>query len=339
MSVGVIFLPILILLALALGVLVYYICYKAAINRKLREEESGAHVPMASMETVWKVVAVIAVFVMYSSLNSKITNLQNELNNTRNKLMDQIHVLQYELHEMQEAAKKEASLISAVSYDFGTLDTKEHTAELTFSVMPKSYSQEAEVSLLFRGERVALTNGSDGTFTGSIMVPIFEDVYEECMIYITEGGVTKTEEWENAPQGTLYYECIPQLLVMSNSFGYQKGNGKVTLDGELRMMSTEKDLSMFRELTFYVRNGGTVVDEIPMENGSIAIDRSYVTGKGDSFEFYVTGVDDSGYTHQVFVGGWHTGEASVEMGADAVCEMVAPLSYQVYAPDGTPLIK
>lgn len=339
MSVGVIILPILILLALALGVLVYYICYKAAINRKLREEESGAHVPMASMETVWKVALVIVVVVLYSSMSSKIANMESELIRLKSTLSNEINEVEYLLSELQETAKKEASMISETSFSFGTVNPKEHTAELTFSVMPKSYSPEAEVSLRFRGERVALTNGSDGTFTGSIMVPIFEDVYEECMIYITEGGVTKTEVWENAPQGTLYYECIPQLLVMSNSFGYQKGNGKVTLDGELRMMSSEKDLSMFRELTFYVRNGGTVVDEIPMENGSIAIDRSYVTGKGDSFEFYVTGVDDYGYTHQVFVGGWHAGEASVEMGADAVCEMVAPLSYQVYAPDGTPLIK
>ena len=33
MSVGILVLPILILAALALGVLVYYLCYKAAINR------------------------------------------------------------------------------------------------------------------------------------------------------------------------------------------------------------------------------------------------------------------------------------------------------------------
>ena len=52
MSVAVFVLPILILVALAIGVLVYYLCYKAAINRKLRGEESSAHVPMASMETV-----------------------------------------------------------------------------------------------------------------------------------------------------------------------------------------------------------------------------------------------------------------------------------------------
>ena len=42
MSVGVLVLPILILAALALGVLVYYICYKAAINRKLRRSVSSS---------------------------------------------------------------------------------------------------------------------------------------------------------------------------------------------------------------------------------------------------------------------------------------------------------
>ena len=97
MSVAVLIVPVLILAALALGVLVYYLCYKAAINRKLRSEESGAHVPMASMESVWKVVAVIAVFVMYSSLSSKITNLQNELNHVRSNLSNEIGALRSQL--------------------------------------------------------------------------------------------------------------------------------------------------------------------------------------------------------------------------------------------------
>jgi len=310
MSVSVIFLPILILAALALGVLVYYICYKAAINRKLRAEESGAHVPMASMESVWKVVAVIAVFVMFSSLSSKITNLQNELNNTRNNLSDQMHALQYELQAMQEAAKKEASMISEVFYDFGAIDTNTDTVEMKFRVVPKSYSAETAVSLNYRGKSIVLTNNGDGIFTGSAMFPMFEESYEEGVICITEGGITKTESWEDVPGDSLQYYCLPQLLIKNSSFGYQKKKNSVKIEGDLYIMPSEKGAEQFRDLTLYVKNGTEVIEETALEDGHIVFDREYPVKDGDYFEIYVTGVDEYGYNHKEYIGGWSTDEMS-----------------------------
>lgn len=310
MSVSVIFLPILILAALALGVLVYYICYKAAINRKLREEESGAHVPMASMESVWKVVAVIAVFVMFSSLSSKITSLQNELNNAKNNLSNQIHALQYELHEMQEAAKKEASMISEVFYDFGAIDTNTDMAEMKFRVVPKSYSGETALSLNYRGENIALTNNGDGTFTGSAMFPMFEESYEEGVICITEGGITKTESWEDVPKESLQYYCLPQLLIKNSSFGYRKKKDSVKIEGDLYIIPSEESADQFRDLTLYVKNGSEVIEETALEDGHIVFDREYPVKDGDYFEVYVTGVDEYGYKHKEYITGWSADEMS-----------------------------
>lgn len=310
MAVGIVFLPLLILAVLAIGVLVYYICYKAAINRKLREEESGAHVPMASMESVWKVVAVIAVFVMYSSLNSKITNLQNELNNTRNNLSNQMHALQYELHEMQETAKKEASMISEVFYDFGAIDTNTDMVEMKFRVVPKSYSGETVVSLNYRGESIMLINDGKGTFTGSAMFPMFEEVYEDGMVRITEGGVTKTEAWEDGPKESLQYYCLPQLLIKSSSFGYRKKKDSVKVEGDIYIMSSEKGAGQFRDLTLFVKKGTEVIEEIILEDGHIVFEREYPVKDGDYFEVYVTGVDEYGYSHKQYITGWSTDEMS-----------------------------
>lgn len=310
MSVGVLVLPILILAALAVGVLVYYICYKAAINRKLREEESGAHVPMASMESVWKVVAVIAVFVMFSSLSSKITSLQNELNNAKNNLSNQIHALQYELHEMQEAAKKEASMISEVFYDFGAIDTKTDTVEMKFRVVPKSYSAETAVSFNYRGESIVLTNNGDGTFTGSAMFPMFEEFYEEGVICVTEGGITKTEAWEDVPRESLQYYCLPQLLIKNSSFGYRKKKDSVKIEGDLYIIPSEESADQFRDLTLYVKNGSEVIEETALEDGCIVFDWEYPVKDGDYFEVYVTGVDEYGYKHKEYITGWSADEMS-----------------------------
>lgn len=314
MAVGIVILPLLILAVLAIGVLIYYICYKIRINRTLKGEESGAHVPMASMESVWKVVAVIAVIVMYSSLSSKITNLQNELNNTRNNLSNQIHALQYELHEMQEAAKKEASMISEVFYDFGAIDTNTDMVEMKFRVVPKSYGAETEVSLNYRGESIVLTNNGDGTFTGSAMFPMFEESYEEGVICITEGGITKTESWEDVQGESLQYYCLPQLLIKHSSFGYRKKKDSVKIEGELHIMPSEKGADQFRDLTLYVKNGAEVIEETALEDGHIVFDREYPVKDGDYFEIYVTGVDEYGYKHKQYITGWSTDGMSADVG-------------------------
>jgi len=328
MSVAVAILPILILSALALGVLVYFICYKAAINRKLRAEESGAHVPMASMESVLKVVAIIGVIVMYSSLNSKIVDLQEELTEARITLTDEIAALQYEVYELQETAKKETSLVSEIFYDFGEIDSKNHTVEMNFWVVPKSYGEETEVSLVFRGETLELVNDQGRRFAGSKSFPIFEERYEEGMICVTENGVTKTEVWEDAPRGSFADKCLPQLFMKGSSVGYRKGKDSVRIEGEITIVSSEKNGAAFRELVLLVKRGDTVIDEIAMDDGYVSLNLEY-PAKG-RISLYVKGVDKYGYLHEEYVGGWN-GESA----ADVSYEVTAPYDYRVYTPDGS----
>ncbi len=335
MSVRILALPVLILAVLALGVLVYYICYKAAINRKLREEESGVHRPMASTETVFKWVMVIGVLVIYGSLNSKLAELRSALQNTGNELSNKIYSLQYELHEMREAEKKEASMISGAYYDFGEVDTKEHKAELKLYVSPKSYGEGTEVSVAFRGGTVLLSNNGSGIFTGSTVVPIFEEDYEQCVICISEGGVTKTEVWEDAPQGSLFSECLSQLVLMDSSFGYQSEKNAVKVTGALQIVSSETKMPSFRNMTLCVRKGNTVIDEISMENGYVSVDRSYPIAKGEAISFCIKGVDDYGYIHESHISGWGTADVTAGMSQVSFVNE----GYRIYAPDGTLLTK
>ncbi len=340
MSVAVLYLPILILLALAIGALVYFLCYKAAINRKLRGEESGAHVPMASMETVWKVVAVIAVFVMYSSLSSKITNLQNELNHVRSNLSNEINEVEYKLYQMQEEAKKEASMISETSFSFGTVNPEEHTVEMTFSVVPKSYSPETKLTLNYRGETIVLTNSGSGVFTGSTRVPIFGNEYgegENGLFCVTEDGVTKTEAWEEVPKQMLYYECLPVVEIWDYNLSLEKEKDGVRFNGQLKigMYDNKKGETVTGAITMYVKKENEVIDEIVSENGVFSFDRSYPVKKGEDLTVYAKGMDEYGYIHEMFVTGWSTGEAS----ADVAYEFFVSDDNQIYAPDGTAMIQ
>lgn len=331
MSVAIIVLPILILLVLALGVLVYYICYKAAINRKLRSEESNAHVPMASMETVWKIVAVIAVLVMYASLNSKIVSLQEELTDARITMTDEIAAMQYEIYEIRENVKKEASMIRGAYYEFEEFDPKEQQVKVSFQVIPKSYSADTKLSVDFRKKRAVLTNQGDGVFTGSETFSLYDDVWEEGMFFVTEGGVTKTEPWEDVPMGRLLFDCLPQLCVTYSTFGYGEfgfGNrgDKLSVDGELRVEASEQTASAFRDMKFCVKKGNHVIDELPMEDGYRKFGLSYPVEKSDSITLYVTATDEYGYRHELLVGSWHGKDA------DGSEEWNG---YRIYTPEGT----
>ncbi len=329
MSVAVFVVPILILAALALGVLVYYICYKAAINRKLRAEESGAHVPMASMESVFKVVVVIGVIVMYSSLNSKLVDLRSELRNTKTELYDKIYALQYDLYEMKEAAKKEASVISETFYDFGELDTQNHTVEMKFFVIPKSYSAETDVVLNYGGESIALMNEGNGRFSGSKTYPLYDEVWDEGMISITENGVTRTEVWEEAPKGSKIFECLPQLVVARSYMGCGERKNKVSMEGELHIVSSEKNAAPFQNIKLYVKNNDEIIDEMSIDDGHISFDLSYPVEKGDRITMYVTGVDEYGYLHERNIYRWDNNEMSADISYEEVGNM-----YRIYTPDG-----
>lgn len=338
MVAGIFVLPVFILVALALGALVYYICYKAAINRKLKAEESGVHVPMASTESVFKVVVMIGVFVMYCSLNSKIMNLQQELQNTTNRLYDEMMVLQYELGEMQEKAKKEASVISEIYYDFGEIDTENHVVEMKFWVFPKSYSAETEVVLNYWGENILLTNDGNGRFSGSQTVPLYEEVWDEGMICVTENGVTKTEVWEEAPKGSMLFECLPKLILMESTFGSEERKGKISVEGEMYLVPSDKNAAPFQAMMFYVRKGQEVLEEIPLNDGHISFNLSYEVEKGESIDMYVTGVDEYGYLHETCVYEWSNNEMSADLSHGTSVETLGKM-YRIYTPDGTMLIQ
>lgn len=335
MSVGIAILPLVILAALIIGVIIYFVCYKRKINRALEGKESGAHMPMASMETVVKVVVVIGVIVMYSSLSSKLTNLENTLMNTRNNLSQEIDILNYEIEELQEQLKKEASFISEFSYTFGEIDTNEHQVEVLFCIVPKSYSAETELFINIWGKEVALTKNEDGIFSGSETFPVFEEMSEGGVLRIAENGVTKTELLEEVPTGLLCYLCMPMLFDAGSYFHYEKGKGTVSVVGSVHVLtSTEKDVSMFENLKFYVIRGTAVIDEIVVRDGMVSLEKEYAIESGERLHFMIKGVDEYGYTHEMFVTEWCTEEESASDWYEYV-----EYPYQVYSPDGSVMLQ
>ncbi len=335
MTVAVFALPILILVALALGVLVYYICYKAAINRKLRGEESGTHVPMASTETVFKWVVIIGVFVMYTSLSSRIGDLKSQLRDTRSKLQDELNQVQIQLSELEQMAKKEASMFSGIYYDFGAIDNKAHTVEMKFHAVLKNYSEETNVTLNYRGKAIILANNGDGTFTGSAAFPMFEEYYEEGLFCVTEGGATKTELWEYVPEGELKELCLPQFYITESSFVFEKGKGKnkgtVAVKGNIYLHSKGGDVSSFRNLKLIVKKDEAIIDEIAVESDSIVLERAYPIEQGENLTIWLTGEDVYGYTHESTLSGWRM-ESAYSAGQYEVIHMEPN---RVTIPDGS----
>ena len=64
--------------------------------------------------------------------------------------------------KLDEKLKKEASLLSSVDYSLGELNTETHTVPVTLKVVPKSLTDDMQLSVKIGSETVALErNGNE----------------------------------------------------------------------------------------------------------------------------------------------------------------------------------
>ena len=106
-----------------------------------------------------------------SNLNSQISGYQNQVNNMRNEI-NAIY------DNVDEKLKKEASLLSSVDYSLGELNTETHMVSVTLKVVPKTLTDDMQLSVKVGSETVALDrNGNKFSAAFSVIVPMYEEEF------------------------------------------------------------------------------------------------------------------------------------------------------------------
>ena len=267
----------------------------------------------------WSVVAIIVLaclmvfcLVKISDLSNEISNLHTTISNYQNQVWSLNNEINSIYDNVDELLKKEASLLSSVDYSLGELNTETHTVPVTLKVVPKSLTEDMQLSVKVGSETIALErNGNE--FSATIAVNMFIDYDEYPMLNIVSGETTKTEKLEDVDVSRLFTLYLPYVYAHLESSDNLK-NGKLTIDGNL--MFDEKPVAENSNVTITKIELVTVKNEqeidrkditsnITNQSYHVSVNVSYDAKYGDKFCIYILAEDSLGYTHKTLAYFWN----------------------------------
>lgn len=260
-----------------------------------------------------------------NDMSNEITNLQNTISNCQYQISNMENNINSIYTNVDEQLKKEASLLSSVDYTLGDLDTATHTIPVTVKVVPKSLTEDMQISIRVGRETTAFErNGNE--FSATFPVNMFIALEDYPMLSIVAGGTTKTELMESVDLTTLYTRYLPNVYVYVTPFDEFK-NGKLAIDGYLQFdqkpSAIDSDVSITK-IELVTKKNGTeiacvdVTDKVDADYNRVPVQATYDAKYGDEFCIYVVAEDSLGYTHKVLAYHWHQVDENTSEAVTAV---------------------
>ena len=269
----------------------------------------------------WKklIMIVMAGLLVFSFF--KIAELSDEIDalKTRNSnLTGDIQVLRDEINSIydnvEKQLKKQVSLISGIDFSIGNHSADMKTVELLLTVVPKSISDDMQVSVTVDGKTALLErNGSE--FTGIIDVGLFVHYNQWPLLSVKSAEGTKTEYLEDIDISYLFTRYLPSLYAdMSGGSGsFSDGTLSVDLGFYIESKPAYGDAPVtFTAFTLIEEVNGNeisrqdITDEVRKSGASY--DTRYVKNfkvtYGDKLKVYVIAEDSLGYIHKTLVHYW-----------------------------------
>lgn len=293
-------LPVIIICLIFVALIIYKVysnIYKKKINKKLEANESMAHVSMLPSESIGKVLVIIGLSIFTFSTISMLSDISSELHNNQNNINNTIINLQYEITDLKNQLKEQNSVFSEFDYEYGKVDTTNHTVDITFRCIPKTTGADTSVSITMGNENINLKKTADGRYTGTKAFPLFEPNCGNIFASITTNGITTTHVVSENEHIPLYQNFMPQLhgtMLIDNE---KQKNNKYNITGTY-LNDAKGDINNVK-LIFCVN--GKEIERIDISEYSTSIDKTFDSGKNDQFDIYAEGTDEYGYTHKQLI--------------------------------------
>ena len=249
-----------------------------------------------------------------SALSGKIDSLIAE----NSRLNASIQGINHSIHSIYDNVdrqlKEQSSLISGVDYALGDPGEDKKTVELSLTVVPKSITEDMELSVTVGGMTAPLER-NDSAFTGTIDVGLFVDYDQKPLLSIQSADGIATEYLEDIDIAYLFSLYLPSLYVDMTHTGREFANGKFSLNMDFSIESkpaydhapvTFVNYTLLEEvngleigrkdITADVRNAG--------ESYLSQYDKTFDAALGDELAVYVVAEDSLGYIHKVLAHYW-----------------------------------
>ena len=264
------------------------------------------------------IILLLAVFLVFGAI--KIGTLTDDIKNLKSQnsnLDSEIQMLRNEINSVYDNVdkrlKKQASLISGVDYTIGKLSDDMKSIQLSLTVIPKTISDDTELSVKIDGNNASLTrNGNE--FTGTIDIGLFVDYDQWPLLSIKTSEGTKTEYLEDVDVSYLFSNYLPSLEA-DMSASSELNNGKLQVDAGFRIAShpasgnksvTFTSFTLIEEINGKEISRQDITDEVRKsgENYNTQYIKSFEVSHGDELKVYVIAEDSLGYIHKTLVHYW-----------------------------------
>ncbi|MBO5015965.1 MAG: hypothetical protein J6C92_09155 [Bacteroidaceae bacterium] len=269
----------------------------------------------------WKKFIIVLMAVLLAFSLYKIATLSDEIDHLKSRnsnLTGDIQILREEINSIYDNVdkqlKKQASLISGVDFSIGDPSEDMKTVEFSLTVVPKSISDDMQVSVTVDGNTAMLErNGNE--FTGAIDVGLFVDYNQWPLLSIKTADGIKTEYLEDVDVSYMFSRHLPSLYADMSGGSGKLSNGTLSVD--LGFTVETKPASQNAPVTF---TSFTLIEEV---NGK-EISRQDITEEvrksgesyntryvknfkvtyGDKLKVYVIAEDSLGYIHKTLAHYW-----------------------------------
>lgn len=228
------FIIIILILAAAI-VLIGVLAYNRRLDRVMKGEARGTHSaipePKTTAGVIYRIVLIALVIVTLMSVsvaNGTILSLQNAVST----LQSENSGLSERIDELREQLEQEARLTEEENWELSNPDYADLTAEVTYSVRLKSFTENAAVTLLLNGREVSLATDGAGNYSGSFTAPFFE-YFGQAAVRVDRDG-TSVLEPVDFPE-YIFWDLLPMPgftcdFTSKTVFGKLKYNGSFTVD-------------------------------------------------------------------------------------------------------------
>lgn len=261
------------------------------------------------------VIANVVSFVRINSLKSDISMLQHDLSNETSRLETQIT----NIHSNVDAQlKKQASLFSKTEISFGD-EVSDNKGTVTISVVPKTINDDMVLNLTADGQTVAMSEASDGKYSGTIAVDMFKENADFPLVTVTTKGETKTEYLNDLSLSVIWPDFLPHLIgngVEDVSKKYKDGKLPIKLIVETGYDKPNNNSDVkFTNCYLLVESNGKEIDRKDMNDKFSSIspesnitefifEDTYEISEKDNLTISVVGEDELGYIHRQNIYNW-----------------------------------
>ena len=229
-----------------------------ASERQHREASPAEFMPwlLIALLVIWNAVTVGKV----SAISSQLDILNNNLNNRMMGLSSQID-------ELEKLIQNESSILQSWDWEFGAFDAKSHRVAVNFTFVPRSITENAEMSLEYGGQTVPCTR--EGSFyKASVMIDIFALIQDPPAVSVREGESLQMTIMTDVPVGYLWSLYLPYYDSGANDLKVNYKKGTLTVSGELIISQAGKgQIRKDTKAELIKEVGGTILERVPISSG------------------------------------------------------------------------